>query len=86
MSSEDNELNSSIDVVITEEQCQKIVADAIKQRSDKDQEDLTPYPTSQDISLDQDVKRQYCTSRCSNKVDEDSSQVGLSGESVFYYI
>ena len=30
MSSDDNELNSSIDDVISEEECQKIMADAIK--------------------------------------------------------
>jgi hypothetical protein len=36
MSSEDIELNSSVDDVITEEECQKIVADAIKKNADED--------------------------------------------------
>ena len=62
------------------------MADAIKQNAYKDQEDLTAYSTSPVISQDQDLKRQCCTSWCTNKVNEDSYQVGLSGESVFYYI
>ena len=52
MSSEDIELNSSIDDVITEEECQKIVADAIKHNADEDQEDLTAYPSSPFIHRD----------------------------------
>ena len=56
MSSEDIELNSSADDVITEKECQKIVADAIKQSADKDQEDLTAYSTSPVISPDHDLK------------------------------
>ena len=52
------------------------MADAIKQNAYKDQEDLTAYSTSPVISQDQDVKRQCCTSRCTNKVNEDSYQVG----------
>ena len=62
------------------------MVDAIKQNADKDQENSTAYSTSPAISQDQDVKRQCCTSRCTNKVNEDSYQVGLSSESVFYYI
>ena len=62
------------------------MADAIKQDADKDQENSTAYSTSSAISQDQDVKRRFCTSRCTNKINEDSYQVGLSGESVFYYI
>ena len=74
MSSEDNELNSSIDDVITEEECRKIVADAIKQNADKDHEDSTAYPTSPVISSDRDLKanRQCFTNRCTNTVDEDN--------------
>ena len=42
----------------------KIVADAIKQNEDKDQEDLTAYPSSPIIHPDHDLKvnRQCCTS------------------------
>jgi hypothetical protein len=86
ISSDDNELNSDIDDVLTKQERQKIIADAIKQNADKDQEDLTAYSTSPVISQDQDVKKQCGTSRCTNKLNEDSYQVGLSGESVFYYI
>jgi len=50
MISEDSELNSRIDDAITEEECQKIVDEAIKQNADKDQEDLTAYSTSPIIS------------------------------------
>ena len=63
MSSEDIEFNSSVDDVITEEDCQKIVADAIKQNADEDQEDLTAYPSSPTIHPDQNKKamRECCT-------------------------
>ena len=47
-----------------------LMADAIKQNAYKDQEDLTAYSTSPVISQDQDVKRQCCTSRCTDKVDD----------------
>jgi len=81
MSSEDIELNSSIDDAITEEECQKIVAEVIKQNADKDQEDLTAYPTSPVISSDNDLKanRQCCTNRCINTVDEDNYFHSLAG-------
>jgi hypothetical protein len=46
MSFNENEVSSSIDDVLTEEECQKIVADALKQNADKDQEDLTAYSSS----------------------------------------
>ena len=59
MSSEDIEFNSSIDDVITEEECQKIAADAIKQNADEDQEDLTAYSSFPTIHPDQ--KKGYAT-------------------------
>ena len=81
MSSEDNELNSSIDDAITEEECQKIVAEAIKQNADKDQEDLTAYSTSPVISPDHDLKanRKCYTNRCTNTADEDNYFHRLAG-------
>ena len=56
MSFDENEVSASIDAVLTEEECQKIVADAIKQNADKDQEDLTAYPSSSIIPPDEDQK------------------------------
>ena len=81
MSFDNNELNSSIDDVITEKECQKIVADSIKQNVDKDQEDLTAYPTSPVISSDHDLKanRQCYTNRYTNAVDEDNYFHRLAG-------
>jgi len=81
MSSEDNELNSSIDDAITEEECQKIVPEAIKQNADKDQEDLTAYSTLPVISPDHDLKanRKCYTNRCTNTVDEDNYFHRLAG-------
>ena len=86
MSSEDNELNSSIDDVIIEEECQKIVAEAIKQNADKDQEDLTAYSTSPVISPDHDLKanRKCYTNRCTNTVDEDNYFHRLAGICVLF--
>ena len=83
MSFNENEVSSSIDDVLTEEECQKIVADAIKQNADKDQEDLTAYPSSPIIPPDEDqkVKRQCCTNRCTNTVDEDNYYHRLAGKS-----
>ena len=79
----DNEPYSAIDGVLTEEECQKIVADAIKQNADKDQEDLTAYPSSPIIPSDGDqkVKRQCCTNRCTNIVDKDDYYHRLAGKS-----
>jgi hypothetical protein len=81
MSSEDIELNSSIDDVITEEECQKIVAEAIKQNTDNDQEDLTAYSTAPVISPDHDRKanRKCYTNRCANTVDGDNYIHRLAG-------
>ena len=56
MSFNENEVSSSIDDVLIEEECQKIVSDAIKQNADKDQEDLTAYPTSPIKPPDDDQK------------------------------
>ena len=83
MSFNEDEVSSSIDDVLTEEECQKIVADAIKQNADKDQEDLTAYPSSPTIPSDGDqkVKRQCCTNRCTNIVDEDNYYHRLAGKS-----
>ena len=82
MSSEDIDFNSSVDDVITEEDCQKIVADAIKQNADEDQEDLTAYPSSPTIHPDENKKamRQCCTNRCTNTVNEDNYYHRLAGK------
>ena len=71
MSSDDNELNSGIDDVIIEEECQKTVADVTKQNADKDQEDLTAYLSFPTIHPDHDLKanRRCCTNRSINTVN-----------------
>ena len=79
---DNNKLNSGIDDVITEEECQKIVADAIKQNADEDQEDLTAYPSFPMIYPDHDLKvnRQCCINRCTNPVNEDNYYHRLAGK------
>ena len=45
-------------------------------------QDLKAYPNSPIKSQDQDVKRECCTSRCTDKVDDYSQYARLSGKSV----
>jgi len=82
MSSDDNELHSSIDDAITKEECQNIVADAIKQNEDKNQEEITAYLSLPIIHSDHDLKvnRQCCTNRCTNTVNEDNYFHRLAGK------
>ena len=79
ISFDENEVSSSIDDILTEEECWKIVAE----NADKDQEDLTADPSSSIIPPDDDqkVKRQCCTNRCTNTVDEDNYYHRLAGKS-----
>ena len=82
MSSDDNKLNSGIDDAITEEECQKIVADALKQNANEDQEDLTAYPSFPIIHSDHDLKVniQCCTNTCTNTANEDNHNHRLAGK------
>ena len=82
MSSYDNDLNSGIDAVIIEDGFLTIMSDAIKQNAAIDQVDLTASSTLPVISIYHDlkIKRQYCTNRCTNTIDEDNYFYILAGK------